>query len=136
MILLDSSALVCAVQQENGVERLKELIGQSRIVAVGAPMVLEAGIVLSQRNRDGRHALDGFLRECQAEFLEFRREHTDVALSAFLRYGKGRHTAALNFGDCICYSYARLSGLTLVYKGHDFGFTDLAKLERLDGGSE
>ncbi len=136
MILLDSSALVCAVQQEDGVERLKELIGLSRLVAVGAPMVLEAGIVLSQRTREGRHALDGFLRECQAEFLEFRREHSDVALSAFLRFGKGRHPAGLNFGDCVCYSYARLSGLTLVYKGGDFGQTDLAKLERLDGESE
>ena len=68
----------------------------------------------------------------QAEFLEFRWEHGELALSSFLRFGKGRHPAALNFGDCISYLYARLSGLTLVYRGSDFGQTDLAKLERLD----
>ena len=79
MILLDSSALVCAVQQESGVERLKELIGLSRIVAVGAPMVLEAGMVLSQQNREGRHALDGFCASAKRSFWNFE-ESTPMSL--------------------------------------------------------
>lgn len=101
-------------------------------MAVGTQIVLEAGIVLSQRTPDGKHSLDGILGECEAEFLEFRRERTEIALTAFRRFGMGRHPAALNFGDCNSYSYAGLSGLTLVYKGSDFGQTDLAKLERLN----
>jgi ribonuclease VapC len=134
MILLDTSAILCALQMENGSRRLRELIGEAKLVAVGAPMLLESGMVMSQRRIDGRHAVEGFLRDCDADILEFRREHAEVAMSAFLRFGKGRHPAALNFGDCISYAFARTSGLRLIYTGNDFGQTDLTHLERLDVG--
>lgn len=132
MILLDSSAILCAIRQESGSDRLHAILRDARLVAVGAPLVLEAGMVLSRDFPEGRYALEGFLRNFQAEILEFRREHTEMALSAFLRFGKGRHPAGLNYGDCMSYAFAKLSGLTLVYKGEDFGATDLEHLLRLD----
>lgn len=132
MILLDSSAVLCALLNERGSSRLRIMLGQAKIVAIGAPTLLEASLVMSSRSLDGRHVVEGFIRDCAAEVLEFRRDHSEVALSAFLRFGKGRHPAKLNFGDCMSYALARMSGLKLVYTGEDFGKTDLSNLERLD----
>jgi ribonuclease VapC len=67
-----------------------------------------------------------------ADVLDCRRQHSEVAIAAFSRFGKGRHRARLNFGDCMSYAFARVSGLALVYTGEDFGFTDLERLVRLD----
>ena len=58
--------------------------------------------------------------------IPFTEEHYDAAVDAFERFGKGRHPAALNFGDCLTYAVARLSGLRLLYIGEDFARTDLA----------
>jgi ribonuclease VapC len=132
MILLHTSAVLCALLDEPGSRRLKSLLGQTKLVAIGAPTLLEAGLVMASRSVEGRHAVEGFIRDCQAEVLEFRREHSEMALGAFLRFGKGRHPARLNFGDCMSYAFARMSGLKLVYTGDDFGMTDLVNLERLD----
>ncbi len=132
MILLDASAILCALLKEPGTARLKILLSETKYVAIGAPILLEASLVMSSRSLDARHAVEGFIRDCGAEVLEFRREHSEMALGAFLRFGKGRHPAKLNFGDCMCYALARISGLKLVYTGDDFGMTDLTNLERLD----
>lgn len=132
MILLDSSAVLCGLLNEPGAPRLRSLLGQAKFVAIGSPALLEASLVMSSRSADGRHMVEGFLRDCGAEVLEFRRDHSEVALSAFLRFGKGRHPARLNFGDCMSYALARVSGLALVYTGDDFELTDLVRLVRLD----
>ena len=84
-------------------------------------------MVLSSRlGRDPRQQLAGFLREMEVEVIPFTAEHYEVAMDAFERFGKGRHPAALNFGDCLTYAVARLSGLPLLYTGNDFARTDLA----------
>lgn len=84
-------------------------------------------MVLSCRlQRDARPLIEGFLREAEVEVIPFTREHYEVALDAFRRYGKGRHPAALNFGDCLTYAVASLSGLPLLYTGDGFSKTDLA----------
>lgn len=87
---------------------------------------------MTSRRIDGKQAVEGFIRDCHAEVLDFKREHSEAALNAFLRFGKGRHPARLNFGDCMSYAFARLSGLKLLYTGEDFGLTDLEHMERLD----
>jgi len=69
--------------------------------------------------------LHGLLRSIGAEIVPFTEEHYDAAVSAFLRYGKGRHPAGLNFGDCMSYAFARVSGLPLLYVGTDFSKTDI-----------
>jgi len=65
------------------------------------------------------------LRSIGAEIVPFGEEHYEAAVSAFLRYGKGRHPAGLNFGDCMSYALARVSGLPLLYIGDDFSKTDI-----------
>jgi ribonuclease VapC len=60
-----------------------------------------------------------------AEIVPFTQEHYEAAVSAFLRYGKGRHPAGLNFGDCMSYALAVVSGLPLLYTGTDFSLTDV-----------
>lgn len=132
MILLDTSALVCGVMRQAGSDRLESILRSASLVAVGSAQLLEAAMVLSGRTSDARFALNRLLLQSAAEILEFREEHATAAMSAFLRFGKGRHPAALNFGDCMTYGLAKVTGLRLIYTGNDFGQTDLTNLERLD----
>ena len=69
--------------------------------------------------------LQGVLRSIGAEIVPFQEEHYEAAVSAFLRYGKGRHPARLNFGDCMSYALAVITGLPLLYTGDDFSKTDI-----------
>jgi len=125
-MVLDTSAIICILLAERGNELLVQRLSQSTIVVVGAATAVETGIVLSARlNRDARPLLNGFLREAEAELIPFSREHYQIAVEAFLRYGKGRHPAALNFGDCLAYAVARVAELPLLCTGKDFQKTDL-----------
>lgn len=126
-MVLDSSALLSVILAEPGCEALLARLSAARVVAVGAPTLVETAIVLSARlRRDARPLLNEFLREADAEVVPFSREHYEVAVDAFRRYGKGRHAAALNFGDCLAYAVASLSGLPLLFTGDDFSKTDVA----------
>ena len=125
-MVLDTSAILAILLAERDNERLLEQISHSPIVVVGAPTVVETAIVLSSRlKRDARPLVDGFLRESEAEVIPFSREHYAVAMGAFLRYGKGRHAASLNFGDCLTYAVASIAQLPLLATGNDFPRTDL-----------
>lgn len=107
-------------------EECFEKISKASIVVIGAPTLLEATMVLSARTkRDARGAILRSLRQLRIQVIPFTEEHFDVAADAFLRFGKGRHQAALNFGDCMSYSVASLSGLPLLYTGNDFAQTDI-----------
>ena len=70
--------------------------------------------------------LEDLLRRLRVEIVPFDAEHYREALSAFRRYGKGRHPAALNFGDCLSYAVAKVAGMPPAYVGDDFAQTDLA----------
>jgi len=65
------------------------------------------------------------LQEAQVAVVPFGEDHWRAAVDAYIRFGKGRHAAALNFGDCLTYATARLSGLPLLAAGRDFSKTDL-----------
>ena len=125
-MVLDTSAIVGVVVGEPGHERIRERMATASILAVGAATMAEVAIVLSNRlGRDSRPQLSRFLREMEVEVIPFTAEHYEVAVDAFERFGKGRHAAALNFGDCLTYAVARLSGLPLLFTGDDFSRTDL-----------
>lgn len=125
-MVVDSSALVAILLEEPGHKQLFQKAADSEVTVVGAPQALETAIVVAGRFRkDARFLLDGLLRSMGAEVVPFDRDHYDAAISAFLRYGKGRHRAALNFGDCMSYAFARVSGLPLLYTGDDFSKTDI-----------
>jgi ribonuclease VapC len=125
-MVLDSSVIVAIHLREQGFERLVERIYAAEVVVVGIPTLLETAIVLTGRlGYDARPVISEFLRRIDAEVLPFNREHLDAAITAFIRFGKGRHPAALNFGDCMSYAVASVAGLPLLYTGDDFSRTGI-----------
>jgi ribonuclease VapC len=125
-MVLDSSALVAIVLKEKGYELLAEKAQLANPVLIGAPTALESAVVLSRRlGYDARAIISTLLRRFDAEIVEFNQDHYEAALSAFLRFGKGLHPAALNFGDCMSYALAAVSGLPLLCTGDDFSRTDI-----------
>lgn len=125
-MIVDSSALVAVLLQEPRHEQVLSQLEAAESVRVGAPTLVETGIVLSARiGAAGKSLLARLIDEARAEVVEFDAEHWSVAVDAFLRYGKGRSPAALNFGDCLTYAVAKVSGETLLCVGDDFPKTDL-----------
>jgi ribonuclease VapC len=125
-MVLDSSALLAILLQEAGHETLVEKAANAERVFIGAPTAFETAAVLSSKlRRDPRPEINGILRRLNAEIVEFGSEHYEFAVSAFLRFGKGRHPAALNFGDCMSYALAAMSGEPLLFCGNDFSQTDI-----------
>ena len=125
-MILDTSALAAIVFQEPGYESLRDRLAAADAVGVGTATLVEAGIVLSARlRRDARDLLGRFLAEAEARIIGFDEEHWTAAVDAWLRFGKGRHPARLNFGDCLSYATARLAGEPLLCVGDDFPKTDV-----------
>lgn len=125
-MIVDSSAVIAILLKEPGYERLRDCLAASEQVSIGAPTVVESSLVLSARlGRAGKTLLARFLEEAEIEVLEFTADHWMVAADAFIRYGKGRHRAGLNFGDCMTYAVAKLAGEPLLCLGDDFPATDL-----------
>ena len=125
-MVLDTSALVSIQIEEPGFQTLFRKIEEAPRVVIGAPILFEAAMVLSARmGTDARFSLSRALRRLEVEVVPFTEEHYEAAVSAFLRYGKGRHPAGLNFGDCMSYALAAVSGLPLLYTGTDFSKTDI-----------
>jgi len=125
-MILDMSAIIGVLVESPGHERIRERMAAAPVLAVGASTMVETVIVLSNKlRRDPRAQLSRFLREMEVEVIPFTAEHYEAAVDAFQRYGKGRHAAALSFGDCLTYAVARLSGLPLLFMGDDFSRTDL-----------
>lgn len=125
-MILDTSAIVAiALQEPNFPSLLDKLAGASK-VGVGVPTLTETAIVLSARlKRDARGLLSRFLLEGSISTVPFGDAHFGVAVEAWLRFGKGRHAAGLNFGDCLSYATARLAGEPLLCTGDDFAATDI-----------
>ena len=127
-MVLDSSAIVAIHFQEPDHDQLMAAIDGAEIVLVGVPTILEVTMVLSARLRqDARPRVRAFLRHIEAEVVSFNQDHLDAAITAFLRFGRGRHPAGLNFGDCMSYAIAAIAGLPLLFTGEDFAQTDIAR---------
>ena len=127
-MVLDSSAIVAIHLKEPGHDRLIQALDNAEVVVVGVPTLLETAMILTARlGKDARPLLFAFLRRLQAEVVAFNEEHLDAATAAFLRFGHGRHPAALNFGDCMAYAVASVAGMPLLFTGEDFARTDIAR---------
>lgn len=123
---LDSSAVVAMLLREDGYQQLAEAVSRAETVAIGAPTLLETDIVMSGRlEQRGTALVEKFLEEHGAVILPFDGRHRDAAAKAFARYGKGRHPARLNYGDCMTYATARVADQPLLFTGKDFAKTDL-----------
>jgi ribonuclease VapC len=126
-MIVDTSAIVAVVFREPGFDALVERLAALSSLAAGAPTLAETSIVLSARlQRDARGLLERLLQEFRIESVPFSEEHWRAAHDAYLRYGKGRHPARLNFGDCLSYATAKLADQPLLFVGRDFARTDIA----------
>jgi ribonuclease VapC len=123
---LDSSAIVAVVFAESGYLDLVDAILQADVVRVGAPTLVETGIVVSaRRGAPAGRELDDLVRELGVTVVPFGEAERHAAVEAYGRFGRGRHEAALNFGDCLAYATAAVAGDTLLFVGDDFARTDI-----------
>ena len=125
-MVIDTSALAAVFFGEP--ERLKFLdaitAAESRLIS--AATVLETGMVLEARQgQDAGREFDLFVIRANLQIVPVDAEQVEIARSAWRKYSKGRHPAALNFGDCFPYALAKFSGEHLLAKGTDFGLTDV-----------
>jgi ribonuclease VapC len=125
-VILDTSAIVAIVLDETERPELLRTIDAAHVVAVAAPTLVGAGIVLSARIGDGAAgALGALLDASDAVVIEFGPDHWREAIDAWCRFGRGRHPARLNLGDCLAYAAAHAAGLPILARGDDFARTDI-----------
>jgi len=126
-VILDTSAIIAIALKEPGFEELLGKLAKAQYTGVGVPTLVETSIVLSARLRqDARGVLSRFIMEGSIATVPFGDAHFTAAVDAWLRYGKGRHMASLNFGDCLSYATSALAGEPLLCVGNDFVHTDLS----------
>jgi ribonuclease VapC len=132
-MIIDTSAVIAVIGREPGHQQIIRRLAGSAQTGIGAPTQLETGMVLIARfGTRGKTALARFLQENGVDVLPFGDTHVGIALDAFSRFGKGRHPAALNFGDCCSYATATVAREPLLSVGDDFPQTDL-ELVRIAG---
>jgi ribonuclease VapC len=125
-VIVDSSALVAVVFREPGHEELLAKLTTASSAGIGTPTLAEVGLILASRlGRDPRDLLVRLLHEFGIAEIPFGEPHWREAINAFQRFGRGRHKAQLNFGDCLTYAVARLANEPLLHTGNDFPETDL-----------
>lgn len=126
-MILDSSVVVAVLFREEGYQRFEMRMDEANSLAIGAPTLVETNIVAIGRfDMHGRALVEQFVEGRDVVVTPFDRRHLLVAAEAFARFGKGRHPAKLNYGDCMTYATARLADLPLLCTGDDFPQTDLA----------
>ncbi|MEB3185579.1 MAG: type II toxin-antitoxin system VapC family toxin [Cyanobacteriota bacterium] len=125
-MVIDTSAVLAILQDEPERSAFNARIAAAETRLLSAATLAELSIVLEARfGADGQGDLDLFLSTAEIEIVAVDREQAELARSAFSSYGKGRHRAGLNFGDCFAYALARRAGFPLLFKGNDFTHTDL-----------
>ena len=130
---LDSSALLAVLFSEPGYLSLVDQMLEAEVLRVGAPTLVETSLVfesrrgrLSRSDRTKRHDdVQDLVNELGVTVVPFGESEWHRAVEAFERYGRGRHKAGLNFGDCLAYATAAVAGDSLLYVGDDFKHTDL-----------
>lgn len=127
-MVIDTSALVAVMFDEEGGRDLVEAIVADPRRLVSAASLVETSIVVEARRGEaaGRE-LDLLLRRIGADVVSVTGDQAELARAAWRRYGKGRHPANLNFGDCFAYALARHAGEPLLFTGNDFTYTDVTR---------
>ena len=127
-MIVDTSAIVSIVFKEPGYQVLIEKLAGEDHVGIGTPTLAETGIVLTARlGSNAISILARLVQELGMAEVPFGAEHWREAIDAYERFGRGRHPAKLNFGDCLSYATAKLSGEPLLFIGEDFSKTDVGQ---------
>ena len=125
-MIIDTSALVAVLDQEPEAERIAHTLAATPERMLSAANLVEVGIVMEARlGDDGARDLDLLLAKLRVEIVPVTARQAEIARKAFRRYGRGRHDAKLNFGDCFAYALAKDTSVPLLFKGDDFGKTDV-----------
>ena len=125
-IVIDSSALVAMLLGEPAAEAVGSRLLSHPVRLIAEPTFFEARLVMSVRKGDpGRRLLDRFVDRAAIHRVAFDARLSDAAMLGWNRFGRGRHPAVLNFGDCFAYALARVLNAPLLFVGDDFARTDL-----------
>jgi len=125
-MVVDSSALIAILQKEPERVVYIQALSSSPTNLLAAPTLVEAAMVAEKRKGDvGRRELDLLIQKSGLTVVAFDEAQAELARIAWRTYGRGRHRAALNFGDCCSYALAKHMNDTLLYKGNDFSLTDI-----------
>jgi ribonuclease VapC len=132
-VTLDSSALLAVLFSEPGYLSLVDRMLEADVLRIGAPTLVETSLVFeSRRGRPERREMSpreddvqALVKELGVTVVPFGESEWHRAVEAFAKYGRGRHKAGLNFGDCLAYATATVAGDSLLYVGNDFKHTDL-----------
>jgi ribonuclease VapC len=125
-VIVDTSALIAILAREPGFEILDDAITRAPTCRLSAAGFVETSIVLESRGgADARRFLESLLRRAAVSIEPVTAEQALLAREAYSDYGKGRHPARLNFGDCFSYALAKATGEPLLFTGDDFSKTDV-----------
>ena len=125
-LVVDSSALLAMLLDEPGADDIELVLAESDPIVIGAPTFVEAAIVVEARlGPAGRLALDRAVRIAGVAVVPLDHEMAEEAVDGWRRFGKGRHAAGLNLGDCYTYGLARSLGSPVLCVGEDFALTDI-----------
>ncbi len=126
-MVIDTSAIIAILLGEPEAVEFAAAIEQAPLRFLSAASLLEASIVIETRKGDdGARDLDLLVYRTGIQIVAVDAEQAEIARLAWRRYGKGRHPASLNYGDCFAYALAKTSGDRLLFKGDGFSRTDLA----------
>jgi len=125
-MILDSSAVLAILFAEPDAAVFAKAIGEADSCKISAANFVEvAAVVESQTHAKGSRQFDAFMRRARVVIEPVTEEQAHLARQAYADFGKGRHPASLNFGDCFSYALAKATGEPLLFKGNDFSKTDL-----------
>lgn len=126
-MVIDTSALIAILRREPDADDFLRIVADAEQCLLSSVSLLEASMVLAGRTGSARSwaELDALIARAGMQVVALDAELAEAARSAFLRFGKGRHAAALNLGDCAAYALAKQRNLKLLFKGDDFSRTDL-----------
>jgi ribonuclease VapC len=136
-MILDSSAIIAVLMDEPEARSVAREIVRAQDCRIGAPTLAETSVVLiNKEGPQGPALLEHFLQSQRFDVVSFSDAHWRVAQTAFLRYGKGQHSARLNFGDCLTYATAWVAREPLLCLGNDFTQTDLELVDLGGAGAQ
>lgn len=129
-MILDTSAVIAILRAEPEASAMAEAMSSAGARGISAVSYVEAAVVIdSSHDPIASRRFDDFFREAEIVIEPVTFKQAKIAREAFRDFGKGRHRAGLNFGDCFSYALAKATGKPLLFKGNDFSHTDVEPAE-------
>lgn len=125
MIVVDTSAVIAITLEEPDADNLLTAVSTANEAFIAAPTALELEIVLRSKTGPNGPSASRVLQSLAVKTVPFTLDHLAAAIGAYSKFGRGRHPAQLNFGDCMAYALAKSLNAPLLFKGDDFGKTDV-----------